>query len=365
MSDVSRIRVATDAPYDVVIGRQLAGELRAALGSGARRVAVIHPPALSDRAERLRAALTSDGYEPYRLEVPAGEEAKTAEVAADCWKRLGLHGFTRSDAVIGLGGGSTTDLAGFVAATFLRGITLIHLPTTLLGMVDAAVGGKTGINTEEGKNLVGSFYEPVAVLCDLTCLESLDPAELVAGLGEVIKCGFIADPAILDLIETDPAASTDPGSAACRELVERSIAVKADVVARDFRESTSTGSAVGREMLNYGHTLGHAVERAEGYTFRHGSAVAIGMVFVAELSHLLGRLDRQTADRHREVLASVGLPVSYRGAPWNQLVEIMRIDKKTRGDLLRFVILDAIARPAILEGPDPAALEAAFAAISR
>jgi 3-dehydroquinate synthase len=364
MSDVTRIRVATDAPYDVVVGHRLRDELSALLGNRVRRVAVIHPPALSARAHELRDDLSTGGYEGHLLEVPDGEAAKTTEVSASCWKALGEWGFTRSDAVIGLGGGSTTDLAGFVAATFLRGLPLVHIPTTLLGMVDAAVGGKTGINTAEGKNLVGSFYEPVAVLCDLTSLETLDKADLVAGLGEVIKCGFIADPAILDIVEQDPRAVTEPTSAACRELIERSIAVKAEVVARDFKESTSSGSAVGREMLNYGHTLGHAIERAEHYTYRHGNAVAIGMVFAAELARLAGRLDNATADRHREVLASVGLPTSYRGADWQQLTKTMRIDKKTRGDVLRFVILDEIAHPVILENPDPAVLEAAYATIS-
>jgi 3-dehydroquinate synthase len=251
-----------------------------------------------------------------------------------------------------------------VAATFLRGLRVIHIPTTVLGMVDAAVGGKTGINTAEGKNLVGAFHEPAGVLCDLASLETLNPHDLVSGLAEVIKCGFIADPEILDLVEADPAAATDPASSVLRELIERGIGVKAQVVAGDLTERTSSGRDVGREVLNYGHTMGHAIERAERYNFRHGAAVSIGMVYVAELARLAGRLDEGTADRHRQVLSLVGLPITYQGAGWPQLLDAMKVDKKSRGDMLRFVVLDGLAQPAILEGPDPALLTAAFAELA-
>ena len=365
MDEVSRIAVAGEAPYDVLVGHGLLSELADCLGPGVRRVAVIHPQALSATGLAIRDDLASSGFEVHAIEIPNAEEAKTAEVAAFCWKALGKTHFTRSDAVVGVGGGSTTDLAGFVAATFLRGLRVIHLPTTLLGMVDAAVGGKTGINTAEGKNLVGAFHEPAAVLCDLASLETLNRHDLVAGLAEVVKCGFIADPDILTLVEADPAGATDPTSAVCRELIERAITVKAAVVSRDLRESTSRGSSVGREALNYGHTMGHAIELAERYAFRHGAAVSIGMVYVAELARLAGRMSDAVAERHRAVLGSVGLPVSYSGAGWSQLHDAMRRDKKTRGDLLRFVILTDIAKPAILEGPDPALLTAAYAEIAR
>ncbi len=365
MSEATRIRVETAAPYDVVIGRGLRGELAGLLGERVRRVAVIHPRALSATGLALRDDLRSGGYEANLIEVPDAEEAKTAEVAARCWKALGQAGFTRSDAVVGVGGGATTDLAGFVAATFLRGLTVVHLPTTLLGMVDAAVGGKTGINTAEGKNLVGVIHEPAAVLCDLTSLETLSPRDLVGGFAEVVKCGFIRDEAILELVESDPQVAVDASAPAFRELIERAIRVKAAVVARDLAEMTSTGTRVGREALNYGHTLGHAIERAEHYTVRHGAAVSVGMVYVAELARLAGRLDPAVVDRHRDILTSVGLPTTYTGASWPELHHAMRIDKKARGDVLRFVILDAVGRPAILEGPDPALLAAAFAEISR
>jgi 3-dehydroquinate synthase len=291
--------------------------------------------------------------------VPDAEEAKTAQVAAFLWGVLGQAGFTRSDAVVGVGGGATTDLAGFVAATWLRGIRVVQVPTTLLAMVDAAVGGKTGINTAEGKNLVGAFHEPAGVLCDLATLETLPPHDLTAGLAEVVKCGFIADPVILDLVEADPDGARSPDGAHVRDLIERAIRVKADVVAADLRESSL------REILNYGHTFGHAVEQVERYQFRHGAAVSIGMVYVAELARLAGTLDDALVERHRTILDGLGLPTTYRGDRWPQLLEAMRRDKKTRGSLLRFVVLAGLARPVRLEGPDPALLQAAYAEISR
>ena len=297
--------------------------------------------------------------------MPDGEEAKDAEVLAFCWGVLGRSGFTRSDLVVTFGGGSTTDLAGFVAASWLRGVRVVHVPTTLLAMVDAAVGGKTGINTAEGKNLVGAFHEPAGVLCDLSVLETLPRAELVSGMAEVVKCGFIADPEILAIVERAPEASLTPGSAELRELVERAIRVKIDVVSGDLRETArGAGGHPGREALNYGHTLGHAIERAEGYRMRHGEAVALGMLFVAELARLTDRLDDATADRHRSTLELVGLPTSYDGASWEDLLATMRIDKKTRGDLLRFVVLEELGRPVVLEGPTEKVLQEAFGAVS-
>ena len=186
-----------------------------------------------------------------------------------------------------------------MAATWLRGVRVVHLPTTLLAMVDAAVGGKTGINTGAGKNLVGSFHEPAGVLCDLALLDTLPREELVAGLAEVVKCGFIADPRILDLVEsTDPAALTSD-SPVLRELVERAVRVKVDVVVDDLKETGGRDGHPGREVLNYGHTMAHAIERASDYTVRHGEAVAIGAVYVAELARLAGVLDDATAERHR------------------------------------------------------------------
>ncbi|MGX1838293.1 3-dehydroquinate synthase [Streptomyces diastaticus] len=345
-------------PYEVLIGRRLLGELPGLIGEQARRVAVIHPEALAETGEALRADLADQGYEAIAVQVPNAEEAKTAEVAAYCWKALGQSGFTRTDVIVGVGGGATTDLAGFVAASWLRGVRWVAVPTTVLAMVDAAVGGKTGINTAEGKNLVGAFHPPAGVLCDLAALESLPVHDYVSGLAEIIKAGFIADPVILDLIESDPAAARTPAGPHTAELIERSIRVKADVVSEDLKESG------GREILNYGHTLGHAIEKNERYEWRHGAAVAVGMLYAAELGRLAGRLDDATADRHRSVLEAVGLPLTYRYDQWPKLVENMKVDKKSRGDTLRFIVLDGLARPTVLEGPDPAVMLGAYGEVA-
>jgi 3-dehydroquinate synthase len=363
MSEATRIRVRSESPYDVIVGPGVRREVARQLPAGVRRVCVLHAEALLDTARGIERELAAAGVQVSLLEVPNGEQAKTAEVASACWTALGQLGMTRSDAVVSVGGGATTDLAGFVAATFLRGIAVLHVPTTLLGMVDAAVGGKTGINTTEGKNLVGAFHEPAAVLCDLDNLRTLPRPVLVSGLAEVIKCGFVSDEEILGIVESDPCGAADPTTAANRELIERAVRVKADVVSRDLRELTSTGTAVGREALNYGHTFGHAVERVERYAFPHGAAVSIGMVYVAELARLAGRLDDAITRRHRDILASVGLPTAYASGRWTQLFEAMRMDKKSRADRLRFVILEAVGRPAILEAPDSELLTSAYASI--
>ena len=362
LNEPTIIRVDTPSPYDVVIGRGLADRLPSLLGAEVRRVAVVHQESLAANGAAVQAVLADHGYDTHLISVPDGEQAKTAEVAEDCWAVLGEHGFTRTDAIVGVGGGGITDLAGFVAATWLRGVRVVHLPTTLLGMVDAAVGGKTGINTAAGKNLVGAFHQPAGVLCDLDALRTLPPADLVAGLAEVVKCGFVADPAILDLVVSSPDGARDPASAVLRELVERAVRVKVDVVVGDPLE---TAGEVGRERLNYGHTFGHAVEQVERYAWRHGDAVAVGMVFVAELARLAGRLDKETAQHHRSVLELLGLPTSYRGDAWPDLERAMRVDKKARGDRLRFVVLDGLARPGLLEAPDPDLLTAAYEAVSR
>ncbi|ANC30154.1 3-dehydroquinate synthase [Isoptericola dokdonensis] len=362
-----RVTVTGEQPYDVVIGRHLLGELPGLLGRDVRRVLVMHPASLATTGEAVREDLVAQGYEAFAVELPDAEEQKTAQVAAFCWQVLGQADFTRSDAIVSVGGGATTDLAGFVAATWLRGIKVVHVPTTLLAMVDAAVGGKTGINTAEGKNLVGAFHPPAGVLCDLAALESLDRWDLVAGMAEVIKTGFIADERILELVTEHAdalrgwagAAAADETWAVLAELIERSVRVKARVVGEDLTEQGL------REILNYGHTLGHAIELVERYQLRHGSAVAVGMVFAAELGRLAGKLDDAVVDRHRDILTAVGLPTTYRGDRWDQLMAAMRRDKKARGDLLRFVVLDDVAKPVRLEGPDPTLLAAAYAEISK
>jgi 3-dehydroquinate synthase len=357
---VTRIEVSPQggASYGVQIGIGLLGELVDAVqtvAAGATRIAVMHPPTLLATAEAVRAELLGAAGHPevHLIEVPDGEAAKDLAVAGYAWSVLGTVGFTRDDLVIGLGGGAVTDLAGFVAATWLRGVRVVQVPTTLLAMVDAAVGGKTAINTEAGKNLVGAFHQPAAVLCDLATLETLPPPEFTAGLAEVVKTGLIADPVILDLLDDDPT-----GRAHLRQLVERSIAVKAEVVSADPKESGR------REILNYGHTLGHAIERAERYRWRHGAAVSVGLVFAGALSRRAAGLDDATADRHRDLLQRIGLPVSYPADRWPELVQAMRVDKKARAKRLRFVVLSGLAKPEILDDPDPELLLAAYGEVA-
>ncbi|WP_305094905.1 3-dehydroquinate synthase [Prescottella sp. R16] len=358
MTEPVRVQVATADPYPVIIGRGLLGELVEEL-EGTRTVAIFHQPPLAETAEAVRAALAEKGIDAHRIEIPDAEDGKDLAVAGFCWEVLGRIGLTRSDAIVSLGGGAATDLAGFVAATWMRGVRIVHVPTTLLAMVDAAVGGKTGINTEAGKNLVGAFHEPSAVLVDLATLETVPRNEIVAGMAEIIKTGFIADPVILDLIEADPEAALDPAGTVLPELIRRSVEVKASVVAADLKESSL------REILNYGHTLGHAVERRERYRWRHGAAVSVGLVFAAELGRLAGRLDDATADRHRTILELVGLPTTYDGDAFADLLKGMQTDKKNRNGMLRFVVLDGLAKPGRLEGPDPTLLAAAYSAIAR
>src|SRR5689334_10561346 len=321
MTEPVRIRVAAEKPYDVVIGRGLLGDIVSFL-TGTAKIAIIHQPTLAATAEVLVDEHKAAGADAHRVEVPDAEDGKDLAVAGFCWDVLGKIGLSRSDVVVGLGGGAVTDLAGFVASTWMRGVRLVQIPTTLLGMVDAAVGGKTGINTDAGKNLVGTFYEPEVVFVDLATLETLPRNELVAGMAEIVKGGFIADPVILDLIEADPALALDPTGEVLAELVRRKIQIKADVVTNDLRESNL------REILNYGHTLGHAIERRERYRWRHGAAIAVGLVYAAELGRLAGRLDDQTADRHKTILESVGLPVGYDPDAFGDLLKGMAGDKK-------------------------------------
>lgn len=340
-------------PYDVIIGNGTLATIAEHLGSRVSKVLIVHPSTLGARANALRESL-SDRYEVLLAEVPDAEDAKRVEVAAFCWGIMGQTDFTRTDAVIGFGGGATTDLAGFVAATWLRGVKLIQCPTSVAGMVDAAVGGKTGINTAEGKNLVGSFYAPAAVIADLDVLDDLPRNEILAGFAEIVKCGFIGEPEILDIIEADVDLVTDPHSAEFRRVVELSIGLKARVVGEDFKESGL------REILNYGHTLGHAIEHAERYRWRHGAAISVGMVFAAELGRLAGSLSDAVVDRHRSILESLTLPIDYSLGRWNTLLATMQRDKKARAGMIRFIVLDDVGKPSVLAGPDEAMLYAAY-----
>lgn len=361
---VLRLGVAGARPYDVVVGHDLSDEIVrgvvGAAGGGAGGVALIHADALADRAGAARAALTGAGLRVGLVEVPGGEAAKTAAVLESVWGRLGELRLGRDGVVVGLGGGATTDLAGFAAATWLRGVPVVQVPTTLLAMVDAAIGGKTGIDTPAGKNLVGAFHAPAAVVCDLDALAGLPAAELRAGLGEVVKCGLIADPVILDRVMADPADLKRWDAPVLAELVARCAAVKAAVVGVDPVEAGA------REILNYGHTYAHAIERVTGYAWRHGEAVAVGCVFAAEAARALGRLDPAVVALHRQALSAAGLPVSFeRGAGrFEELVRAMASDKKVRAGRIRMVLLDDVARPVRGVVPDEAVLRAAHGAVT-
>ncbi len=344
---------ASQGDYPVVVGPGAMADIPQHIPGDAKKLLIIHAPALSRIAEQMKEELSGE-REVFLAEVPDAEAAKRVEVAAFCWGILGQLDFQRNDAILGLGGGATTDLAGFVAAAWLRGVALIQVPTTVLAMVDAAVGGKTGVNTQEGKNLVGVFYSPRAVIADTDVLAGLGDNEVKAGMAEVVKCGFISDPTILDVIEANPEEAIDTGSEVFVDLVRRAVAVKAAVVGDDFRESGL------REILNYGHTLGHAIEHAERYQWRHGAAISIGMVFAAELSRIVANLSDEDVERHRRILGSLGLPLDYPQGRWRTLLATMQKDKKARGGVVRFVVLDAPGKPRVLAIPDESVLFAAY-----
>ena len=353
---LTSIRIDGDRPYDVLVGHNLTHHIPSLVGEAAT-VAVVRSEGLATLAAPAVEVLENANLRVTEIAVPEGEAAKSLESAQHLWDALADAGVDRRDAVVAVGGGATTDVAGFVAATWLRGVRVVHVPTTLLGMVDAAIGGKTGINTAAGKNLVGAFHPPAGVVVDLATLATLPVGEWVNGMAEVIKAGFIADPSILDLVAGDVAGAGRPEGPHSRELIERSIAVKAAVVSADLREAGP------RESLNYGHTLGHAIERVESYSIPHGHAVSIGLVFAGALSRLTRDLEDGVVDRHRELLTAVGLPTTYDLEAWPALHDAMRHDKKARAGRLRFVVLDQLAQPTVIEAPEDAVLEQAFAEV--
>ena len=337
---MSVISVTGPNPYDVHIGAGLDEQIAARVAdTGARQAAIIHQGPLAPVAEKLRDLITANGVEVTLAEIPDAEDGKSLTVLSGLWDLFGEKNFSRQDVVLGLGGGATTDLAGFAAATWMRGIKVIQVPTTLLAMVDAAVGGKTGINTDAGKNLVGAFHEPDSVFIDLDRLDTLAHEEFVAGSAEIIKTGFIADPVILEIYQQ----GDDVPKNKIAELIERSVAVKAKVVGEDLKESSL------REILNYGHTLGHALEKREDYRWRHGNAVAVGMMFVALLAKNRGLISDSVVALHRDILTSVGLPATYDPDAFDELYEGMTHDKKNRDGRIRFVVLEGIGTPSRLE----------------
>lgn len=326
------IEVSAERKYSVFIGVHWQEELKR-LASGRRKVGIV----VSTQMVASILSLELPDCELHILKISDGEAGKSSAMLVDLWSRLGAAGFSRSDLIIGIGGGAVTDVTGFVASSWLRGIDWIAVPTTVAGMVDAAVGGKTGINTEHGKNLVGAFYSPVAVLEDFAWLSTLSDRDFSAGLAEVIKCGFIADENILDLVSRHSLAQIRGDVALTQSLIEAAVAVKAHVVSEDFKEGSL------REILNYGHTFGHAIEIHSKYQMRHGEAVSIGMVFIAEIAHQRGLISFDSLMRHREILRSVGLPItlpqSFSRIDITSLTQSMQRDKKAKEGKARFVCL--------------------------
>lgn len=360
---MKKVSVNTDKPYEVVIGHDLTAPIAATLSNSVNKVAVIYAEIMRSYVAKLSLEIQTHHPDIKIIPIlaPESESAKSLDFVGQVWDELGNHKFTRSDLVISVGGGATTDVAGFIAATWLRGIGVIHIPSTLLGMVDAAVGGKTGINTKAGKNLVGSFHHPLSVWCDFDLLISLPAADLRAGFAEIVKCGFIEDSIILEIIEQEGNSILSPQNAKLIELVERAIAVKARVVAQDFKEDRAGG--LGREILNYGHTFGHAIENIENYSWRHGDAISVGMMFVAYLSHKLGVCNQSLVDRQLAILQLLALPVSYQG-DFSKLLDVMSVDKKSRGNVLRFIGLEDFGSPVVITSPSVQDLQHAFRMVS-
>ena len=282
---------------------------------------------------------------------PDGEAQKNTQVLQRLWDKCAALGIQRGDALISIGGGATSDLVGFAAATWLRGVNWYAFPTSLAAMVDASVGGKTGINAKSGKNLIGSFYSPKEVLIDLKFVDSLSRRDFSAGMAEVIKCGFIVDYKILNLVQDEHLD--------IEQIVYRAVKVKSDVVSKDFKESKL------REILNYGHTLGHAIEKDSNYKMRHGEAVSVGMVFSAELSSELAGLSSDAVLLHRELSKLYDLPISYSSRRWPYLLKLIGKDKKTKGSSLRFIGISKIGKPVWFENVSPSLLAKVYERISK
>ncbi len=345
---IYKVEVNSERDYSVVIGENwLTRTIELTANRGAVLLLI---PEDFDREFEITKALSAKSNKFEIVHLPNGELQKSFKVYQSVLEICGRINLDRSDLIVGIGGGATTDLAGFVAATWLRGLDWLAIPTTLAGMVDAAVGGKTGINSEHGKNLIGAFHSPIEVIVDLAFLDTLSERDKNAGLAEVIKCGFIADPTILEDL-----AATEIDFA---KLVTKSVSVKASVVSNDFKESFH------REILNYGHTVGHAIELDSHFSLRHGEAVAIGMIFAAELSHSTGTLSSEAVKMHRDLIARFALPSSYSLKSWPSIYEHLLRDKKNRGKKVRFVTLKSIGVTDRFEVEDEAVLRKVYERIA-
>lgn len=350
---MSQITVSAEKSYPVFIDHKWSEELLSYLANRTRVAVVVSEGFRPD----LSHIMTTD-CEIHVFEIPDGEAGKSFATLEKLWNWLGATGFTRTDLVVGIGGGAITDVAGFAASTWLRGIDWIAVPTSLAGMVDAAIGGKTGINSDYGKNLVGAFYSPIAVIIDLEWMQTLSDRDFAAGMAEVIKCGFIVDPHILEIAGMYTIQSLRSDLPVLKELISRSVQVKADVVTGDFKES------YGREALNYGHTLAHAIEKDSKYQLRHGEAVSIGLVYVSEIAYARELISGDERDLHKKILSSYDLPVSYPRQAWTKLLPLIALDKKTRGNTVRFVVLQGIGSTIRLEDLTSDELESAYERIS-
>ena len=343
------ITVNAERSYEVTLTNSWRKDL-ASFCEARTRVAVI----VSETYSPELTELMSLDAELHVFQVPDGEDGKSISTLTKVWNWLGAAGFTRSDLIIGIGGGAITDLAGFAAASWLRGLDWVAVPTSLAGMVDASVGGKTGINSDYGKNLIGAFHSPISVIIDADFLKTLSDRDFSAGMAEVIKCGFIADPKILELASKYSVESLRNKLEVISELIQRAVTVKAQVVSSDFKESFA------REVLNYGHTLGHAIEVHAKYQLRHGEAVAIGLVYAAELAAARGLITAAELELHRSILTAYKLPISFDRQAWQKLAQLLALDKKARGKTIRFVALNGIGSTVRLEDLTSAELDAAY-----
>ena len=332
--------------YDVVIGAGVVADAATYLPElgRAEHAFVITDQAVADAwIPPLAGALGARGLHPVVLSVPSGEAAKTLQVYGTLLHQLATQEAHRDDVVVALGGGSTGDLAGFVASTYMRGMRLVQVSTTLTGQVDAAIGGKTAVNLPEGKNLVGTFFQPVVVLCDTGTLATLSDRDFRSGLAEVAKYGLTIDLELLEGLERDPSAVLARDPAALEPLVARCVTAKAATVAAD---ETDLGA---RLVLNYGHTLGHALERVDAFAGRsHGEAIAIGMVFAARLAEERGVCEPGLSARTARLLASLGLETDGELPPVRDVLAAFRMDKKFRGGV-RFVLLERVGRPVVVD----------------
>jgi len=364
LSDTATIRVhlpaeasPVDRSYDIIVGAGVVGSIGHVLAaSGACRAIVVTDAAVAgSHAVAVAASLEAAGLHVATITVASGEASKSVGPLARLWDEMARLAVDRHTHVVGVGGGVVGDLAGFAAATFGRGLPVWHVPTTLVAQVDSAIGGKTGINLEGGKNLVGSFWQPRGVIADVDTLATLPDREFKSGLAEVLKYGMILDPGFFDWLEATTATILARDSAALRHVVGRSATLKAGIVERDERELSGL-----RAILNYGHTFAHAYETAAGYgTLLHGEAVAIGMVSAAALAESLGRIGPDIVARQERLLRAFDLPVAVptgAGFTTDALLDIMARDKKTVGGRLRFVLPTRIGHVELVDGIDPAAV---------